>query len=233
MAPNHPKGMGALQLELTRGPAAEEPAPEQDVLLVRRALEGDATAFHALYEAEFDFVLRTCMRFGLAESDAEDATQETFQIAHRKLARFTQGSFSTWLYRIAANVVSDMHRRRRVRETLFALWMPREVPLAAAPDAAMHEAETVQQVREVLSRMAAKKREVFVLYELEGLSGEEIAERIDCNVATVWTRLHYARQEFKRIALERGLDDRDSGGLKPAPEADERSASTSKREASR
>jgi DNA-directed RNA polymerase specialized sigma24 family protein len=65
----------------------------------------------------------------------------------------------------------------------------------------------VRQVREVLARMAAKKREVFVLYELEGLSGEEIAERIGCGTATVWTRLHYARQEFRRIASARGLDD--------------------------
>ena len=176
-----------------------------DGALVQRAAAGDEAAFRALYQGEFDFVLRTCIRFGLSESDAEDAAQETFQIAHRKLARFTSGRFSTWLYRIAANVVADVHRRRRVREALLSLWMPKEEPLAPAPDEPVHQAEAARQVREVLARMSAKKREVFVLYELEGLPGDEIAERIGCNLATVWTRLHYARQEFKRIAIERGI----------------------------
>jgi len=199
---DHPPGVGALRLQTSREPAE----PERDAALVRRALAGDGGAFRELYEAEFDFVLRTCIRFGLPESDAEDAAQETFQVAHRKLAQFTQGRFSTWLYRIAANIVSDLHRRRRVREALLKLWWPREEPLAPSPDAALHEAEVARQVGEVLARMAPKKREVFVLYELEGLSGEEIAERIECGVPTVWTRLHYARLEFKKIAVERGLD---------------------------
>ncbi len=105
-------------------------------------------------------------------------------------------------------MVSDLHRRRRVREALLSLWLPREERLAAGPDEALQSADTVRQVREVLARMAAKKREVFVLYELEGLSGEEIAQRIGCGTPTVWTRLHYARQEFRRIAAARGLDER-------------------------
>ncbi len=221
MPPDNPDGVGALRMETGRPLASREAGPARPALravpgisrdaerddgaLVRRALEGDKAAFRALYLAEFEFVLRTCIRFGLGESDAEDAAQETFQIAHRKLARFTQGRFSTWLYRIAANVVADVHRRRRVREALLSLWMPREEPLAPSPDEPVHQADAARQVRAVLARMSAKKREVFVLYELEGLPGEEIAERIGCNVATVWTRLHYARQEFKKIAIEQGL----------------------------
>jgi RNA polymerase sigma-70 factor (ECF subfamily) len=47
--------------------------------------------------------------------------------------------------------------------------------------------------------MGRKKREVFALYELEGCSGEEIAERVGCKLETVWTRLHYARKDFARL----------------------------------
>jgi RNA polymerase sigma-70 factor (ECF subfamily) len=52
--------------------------------------------------------------------------------------------------------------------------------------------------------MAPKKREVFALFELEGLTGEEIAERVGCKVDTVWTRLWHARRDFERIARKRG-----------------------------
>jgi len=52
--------------------------------------------------------------------------------------------------------------------------------------------------------MAPKKREVFALFELEGLSGDEIAERLGCPVNTVWTRLHHARAEFVKVARRLG-----------------------------
>ncbi len=173
--------------------------------LVRKAQGGDAEAFRALYDAHFGFALRTCLRLGLSEADAEDAVQETFAIAHRSLGRFSEGRFSTWLYRIAANVTSAKLRRNRVRDALLGRWFVREEPLQAPPDAAYDEREAARKVREIVARLAPKKREVFALFELEGLSGEEIAERVGCPLATVWTRLHHARRDFERIARKRGL----------------------------
>lgn len=60
--------------------------------------------------------------------------------------------------------------------------------------------------------MAPKKREVFALFELEGLSGEEIAERVGCPIDTVWTRLFHARKEFEKIARQRGVIDEGESG---------------------
>jgi RNA polymerase sigma-70 factor (ECF subfamily) len=57
----------------------------------------------------------------------------------------------------------------------------------------------------VLERMSPKKREVFALFELEGLSGDEISERIGVPVNTVWTRLHHARKDFLDIAKKLGV----------------------------
>ena len=173
--------------------------------LVRAASEGDERAFRALFEQHFEFVWRSCKRLGLPDADAEDAAQEAFLVAHKRLADFTEGRFTTWLFRIAANLVSARHRRRRVREALRALWLSGDEEHAPAPDAAYQQREAARRVGEVLARLAPKKREVFALFELEGLSGDEIALRVGCSVATVWTRLFHARKDFQRIAHKRGL----------------------------
>lgn len=175
-----------------------------EIELVRRAQAGDADAFRALYEAQFGFVLRTCLRLGLSEADAEDVVQETFAILSRDLARFGEGKLSTWLYRIAANLASGRLRRARVREALLGRFFRQEPP-APPPDVELSRRDDERRVREIVARLAPKKREVFALYELEGLSGEEIAERVGCPLATVWTRLHHARRDFERIARKRGL----------------------------
>ena len=173
--------------------------------LVHAALAGDGRAFRALYEAHFGFVYRTCRRLGLSPPDAEDAAQETFLVASRRLRDFTGGRLTTWLFRIAANLVTARHRSRRVREALFALWGRPDEGEPDRPDAAFEAREAARGVAEVLARMAPKKREVFALFELEGLSGDEIALRVGCSVATVWTRLFHARKDFQRIAKKRGL----------------------------
>ena len=190
---------------LAAGGADDAAQREQE--LVRRAQGGDADAFRALYDAQFGFVLRTCLRLGLPESDAEDAVQETFAVASRNLVKFGEGRLSTWLYRIAANVASGRLRRARVRDALLGRWLRRDEPAAPGPDEELASRETARRVREVVARLSPKKREVFALYELEGLSGEEIAERVGCPLATVWTRLHHARRDFESIARKRGLSE--------------------------
>lgn len=178
--------------------------------LVRRACAGDAQAFRSIYETHFDFILRSCLRLGLPHGDVEDALQETFLIASRKLSSFGEGRLSSWLFRIAANVVSSRHRKHRLRAALVALWLPRgEQPTAPAPSELLEQRddrrEAARRVGELLARMSPRKREVFALFELEGLSGDEIAERVGCPVATVWTRLFHARRDFERLARQRGL----------------------------
>lgn len=178
----------------------------EDVDLLARCRAGEARAWRALYDAHFDFVQRVARRLGIPEGERDDVVQEVFLVAFRRLEGFSGGRFSTWLYRIAANVVSGRHRRRRLREALFSLWgRAEEESSARAPDQEYEAKEAEARVGEVLARMAPKKREVFALFELDGLSGEEIAERVGCPVDTVWSRLHYARRDFERLARKRGL----------------------------
>ncbi len=175
------------------------PEPD-DVHLVAECRSGNEAAWRRLYDAQFSFVFRTARRLGIPPDEAEDVAHDVFVIAHRRLSDFSEGRVSTWLYRITANVVSNRHRRRRVRERLnnfIPVWGNEE---SERPDRAAEMKSASAAVDRVLARMSPKKREVFALFELERLEGEEIAERVGCPVGTVWTRLHHARKEFVQIA---------------------------------
>jgi RNA polymerase sigma-70 factor (ECF subfamily) len=176
--------------------------------LVERCRAGESPAWRELYDAHFDFVSRVARRLGTPASELDDVCQEVFLVAFRKLSDFRDGRLTTWLYRICANVVSDRHRRRRLRRTLLEFWRkPEEPTVDWTPDREYESREVEAAVSRVLERMAPKKREVFVLYEMEGLSGEAVAELVGCKLDTVWTRLHYARKEFEQIARKRGLQE--------------------------
>ncbi len=186
------------------------PPEDGDADLAARCRAGDQSAWRELYDAHFDFVYRVARRLGVDPTEAEDVTHDVFVIAHRRLDQFSQGRLRTWLYRITANVVSDRHRRRRIRAslTLVKTWLFGQ--RVATPEEHASQRSDAEMVNRVLARMSPKKREVFALFELEGRSGEEIAELVGIPVNTVWTRLHHARREFVRIA-------RKLGGLEDAP----------------
>lgn len=183
-----------------------------DTELVGRARAGEMSAFRSLYVEHFPAVSRIARRLGIPSAEVDDVTQETFAKAFQKLDRFHGGNFGFWLHRICANVCTDHHRRRNVRETFGRLWGA-EAKLAA--DAVEPEAPRDPQVfvNKVLAHMKPKHREVFVLFELEGRPGEEIAERVGCPQNTVWSRLFHARKEFARIGQRyRNLEPDANGG---------------------
>ena len=132
---------------------------------------------------------------------------DVFEVVFKKLDQFEEGRLTTWMYRITANVVSDRHRRRRVRRAFedLKVWIGGAAP--ELPDRAAERKSAESAVERVLERMSPKKREVFALFELEGLSGEAIAERLACPINTVWTRLHHARAEFVTVARRLGCLD--------------------------
>lgn len=191
--------------------AAASRTIEDDCELVSRCLRGDRAASLSLYERHATFVLRSARSLGMTADESEDVAQEVFEVAYRKLGQFQTGQLRSWLYRIVANVVSDHHRRRRMRQVLAAILPTAALPEAPAPGPSPEGQLARRQARdgvgEILSRMSPKKREVFALYELEGLSGPEIAERVGCPVQTVWTRLYHARRDFAAIGRKRGLLD--------------------------
>lgn len=172
--------------------------------LVQACRAGDTGAWEALYETHFDFAWRTARRLGVPQADVEDAVQDAFRIAWERLAQFTYGRFTTWLYRIVANVVSERLRRARVRD-FFGGLLGRGEDASPSVEAHVEARSSLRLVEQALRKLSHEKREVFALFEIEGLSHQEIAELTGVKIETVRTRLHYARRDFERLAEELGV----------------------------
>jgi RNA polymerase sigma-70 factor (ECF subfamily) len=124
-----------------------------------------------------------------------------FVIVQRKLPEFDGQNLGAWLYKIARNHASDYRRRawmRRIFRGDRASIEPETAPVhfqgVPTPLEALQHREVVQFVTRTLNKMPVAQRSAFVLFEIEGYSGEEIAELEGIPVATVWTRVHYARK---------------------------------------
>ncbi len=133
-----------------------------------------------------------------SNGDRDDLVQEVFLQVHRSLGEFRgQSKFSTWVHRIAVNVVL-MARRAAKSRPVFAAELnadldPTDDPL---PDEGAARARRIEAFRRLVDRLADKKRAVFLLHELEGLSPADISAIVDAPVLTVRTRLFYARREL-------------------------------------
>lgn len=178
----------------------------QEAVLIARCRGGESAAFRALYELHFPFVHRLARHLGTPPAELDDVTQEVFSNAFGKLDHFGGGNFGHWIHRICANVVTDHHRKRRVRSALRSLigLTERAAALAPTPEDLLGRTQAEHHVSAIMARLRPKQREVFVLFEIEKWSGEAIAERLGCPVNTVWTRLYHARRAFVQIGQKRG-----------------------------
>jgi RNA polymerase sigma-70 factor (ECF subfamily) len=158
-----------------------------------------------LYAAHAEFVRRMVLRLcgpSRAASpalDADDLVHDVFVVALRSGDRFAGRSTArTWLCGIAVHLVARARRRERLRRMVGLDHIAEPPSDSPSPLEVFEKAESARVLYALVDKLSEKKRIVFVLYELEGLSGEEIAEAVGCPVKTVWTRLHHARKEFLR-----------------------------------
>jgi RNA polymerase sigma-70 factor (ECF subfamily) len=134
----------------------------------------------------------------------DDVCQEVFVQVFRYLGRFQQrAQLTTWLYKICLSQAARLRRRRKVTETLARLFGIQEASIVQA-SIDLPEGELARRTALALAELSEIHREVFVLYELQGLTGEQIAEVVGCPLPTVWSRLHYARLEFRRAVESTG-----------------------------
>ena len=126
-------------------------------------------------------------------------------VVRRRLSSFDGGNLAGWLYRITRRQVRDFRRRSWVRHifTKRRLEEPDDLPHAGSTPAAALERKDDQRIlHTILAKMREERRSAFVLFEIEGLSGEEIAHIQSVPVNTVWTRLFHARKEFFALAAK-------------------------------
>jgi RNA polymerase sigma-70 factor, ECF subfamily len=145
-----------------------------------------------------DFVWRTLQRLGIRDADLEDVMQEVFVVVGRQLGGFAGSSkVTTWLYGISIRVASTHRRRAWVRREVPTSEMPDGPTAEAGPDDQLEMARERRQLREVLDMMSVEKRALLVMFELDEMSCEEIADVLGVPTGTVHSRLHAAREEFK------------------------------------
>lgn len=181
--------------------------------LLERCLEGEAGAWREFYSIHASRLGRFLERMGVPAADVEDVLQDVFVALHDCLGDYDgRTAFKGWLLGVAMNHVRA-HRRRLWRRRLgrlagFGGWSddPDDPELVLGRD------EALQELQWILSRMNDTHREAFVLYEIEELDGNSIAQILGCPLNTVWSRVRLARDDFRRLLRRRNLV-RDGGHL--------------------
>lgn len=177
---------------------------DSDWAIVRRVQAGDVSAFDLLIRKYRERVYGVVYNMTSNREDAADLTQDAFIKAFQSIHRFAgQSSFFTWLYRIAVNGTLSHLRKNRLR-TFFSFEKIQDEDKAGelisqltdkkGGDRELFVKELQEKLNEALQKLSIKHRTVVTLFEIDGLSHEEIAEVMDCSVGTVRSRLHYAKQ---------------------------------------
>jgi RNA polymerase sigma-70 factor (ECF subfamily) len=194
----------ALEKTLVVSPERKLEA-DADLVIVRRVQGGDVEAFDALVSKYRERVVGIVYNMTSNREDAADLAQDAFIKAFQSIHRFAgQASFFTWLYRIAVNSTLSHLRKNRMR-SFFSLEsikgddpVSREVidaltdKTGAGPEAFIGELQ--EKLNDAMQKLSISHRTVVTLFEIDGLSHQEIADVMDCSVGTVRSRLHYAKQ---------------------------------------
>ena len=184
---------------------AGEPTDEQ--LIERCRNSGCPQAANELVRRHLRRVRAVIFPMVLDHSVADDLTQETFLRAWRGLSGFrAEARFSTWLTRIAWNVVQDEVSRRERSAVVVTESLDNASSVNGRPDEAVLQRELDQQIATALASLSAKLRAAIVLTGLQQLSPDEAAELEGCSVATMYWRIHEARRLLEqRLAEYLGL----------------------------
>lgn len=172
-----------------------------DALLLDECIAGDESAWRHLHRVCYPRAAAFLRKLGVTELDLEDAAQEVFVQLFRYLPSFRrEAELSTWLFRVCITQARNVRRRKRLTQTLCRVLSLASPPLLISTPSLPDEIVR-RRVEAALSSLSDRDRAVFVLYEMEGVPGKRIAEIVDAPEASVWRRLHGARQVFRR-ALE-------------------------------
>jgi RNA polymerase sigma-70 factor, ECF subfamily len=192
-------------------PVSREAAVDEQQL-VRRSQRGDLAAYDELVRRHQERIYATIYHMTSNHEDANDLAQDAFVKAFHSIKSFKGGSsFYTWLYRIAVNKTINFlkQRNRRMHMSLNDLDFnaendPDMVALVSdntpRRDAAL--AELQEKLNAAMMKLSEPHRLAVVLHDVQGMSHEDIAKVMDCNIGTVRSRLFYARQQLQAYLSE-------------------------------
>jgi RNA polymerase sigma-70 factor (ECF subfamily) len=178
---------------------------DSDMEIVRQVQAGEVAAFDRLIVKYRERVFGILYNMTSNREDAADLTQDAFIKAFQSINRFSgQSSFFTWLYRIAINSTLSHLRKSRLRSFFSLETIDQDAPVSrevisaltdkTGADRDTYVRELQEKLNEAMQKLSIKHRTVVTLFEVDGLSHQEIAEVMNCSVGTVRSRLHYAKQ---------------------------------------
>ena len=195
--------------------------------LIKRAQQGDADAFGALFQAHRSRIYSVCLRMTSNGAEAEDLTQDTFLQVFRKINKFRGDSaFSTWVHRIAVNTVLMHFRKNSLNQVSL------DEPQSDRNGAKIRREYGIRDkdlagcidrvaLARAMEQLPAGYRTIFLLHEVEGYEHQEIAEMLSCSVGNSKSQLYKARLRFRELlapTLEARLAARDGlSGAKRRP----------------
>lgn len=198
-------------------PKNSENVEPTDEILVNRSQAGDMQAFDQLVTRYRGKIYAMTMNMIHNEADAWDLAQDTFVKAWKALPKFqARSNFYTWLYRISHNVTYDWLRKKQNQvikaefdDSIQSSQIDRSAPTVprdmARPDQHAQGNELKQSIRDALAQLSPEHRSAILLKEVDGLRYEEIAERSDCSIGTIMSRLFYARKKLQTIFTEQNI----------------------------
>lgn len=185
--------------------------PGEDLRWVSLAQQGDMNAYNQLVTRHQGKIYAMIRNMVKNDADAWDLSQDVFIKAWRALPQFEARSrFSTWLFRIAHNMVYDWARKRKIEssgELNDEIFDRDRIDSAArtapahidSPDDALANSELRVKISQALDKLSPEHREIVLLKDVQGLSYKEIADVMECTLGTVMSRLFYARQKLQTL----------------------------------
>ncbi len=175
------------------------PARAADAALVERCRRGELGAFEELYRQHAARLYNVALRMLGNGADAEDAVQDTFLAAHKRLDSFRgEAALGTWLYRLAVNQCLDRLRSRAGREQ-FATDSLDEPTRVWQPAARADRPVERMDLKSAIARLPEGSRSVFVLHDVEGLEHREIGTLLGISEGTSKSQLHKARLRLREM----------------------------------
>jgi RNA polymerase sigma-70 factor (ECF subfamily) len=160
-----------------------------------------------------DFIWKTLYRMGVRSPHLEDVYQEVFLVVHRRLDSYAgHCAITTWLFEVCFRVAAGYRRRAHFRREQLVPDAASVSFVAAAtptPEREVEKRQAADRLNDILSTLNVEQRVVFTMFEIEGLTCDQIGENIGVPVGTVYSRLHRARKAFLRaLSRQRARDAR-------------------------
>jgi RNA polymerase sigma-70 factor (ECF subfamily) len=162
--------------------------------------EADSLDLSTIHAEHADFVWLTLQRMGVRDADVEDLLQEVFVVVHRRLHTFDDSArMTTWLFGICLRVAAGYRRRAHFRMERVTGEVPEQATAdEGSPESEAAAGEARARLGAVLDGMELEERALFVMFEIDEVSCEKIAEMLGVPVGTVYSRLHAARKSFQK-----------------------------------